>query len=295
LIVALHNSMPLHDELVRTEGSRAERLRLVWLRRLLRKTLRHCDGVIVFSQDLKQRVMAQADDLDGEPAVIYHGIEWGEAERQLKPDPAQLGRLGIRRPYLLCVSQCQRYKNLLRLLDAFASLLAEHPDLSLVLVGPLTDPTYWKEVEQAIARLGGGSRVTLIPGLARDELKAIYRAALAFVYPSLAENCPFAVLEALAFGLPIAASRISSLPEIGGEAAVYFDPYDPAEIAAVLNQLINRESLREELSRKAVARAKLFSWPESVRQTLRVFERVTEMNVEGSEESYRLSHPPTPE
>jgi glycosyltransferase involved in cell wall biosynthesis len=82
------------------------------------------------------------------------------------------------------------------------------------------------------------------------------------------------LLEALAMGVPIAAARMSALPEIAGDAAVYFDPYDPGEMAETMGRLIWDEKLRDELSRNAIARAESFSWGETACQTLQVFEQV---------------------
>jgi glycosyltransferase involved in cell wall biosynthesis len=94
------------------------------------------------------------------------------------------------------------------------------------------------------------------------------------MHPSLAETCSFPLLEAMAMGVPIAAARVSALPEIAGDAAVYFDPYDPGEIAEMMDRLIWDGKLRDELSCKAIERAESFSWSETARQTLQVFEQV---------------------
>lgn len=275
LVVALHNSMPLHDDLVRSETSWLRRTRLAMLKWLLGRTLRHCDGVIVFSEDLKGRVIASFDGLKCRPSVIYHGVDWGKAEQTAKPNLERLNRFGVRRPYLLYVSHFHRYKNMLCLLEAFAGLAVNHPPISLVIIGEVMDQSYWLEINETIKRLDLIEKVRLIPGCAREELKEFYRSALAFVYPSLAENCPFAVLEALAFGLPIIAARASSLPEIGGDAALYFDPHNPAELTAMLNKVVEGEELRATLSRKAAERAGYFSWQSSAEQTLRLFENLT--------------------
>jgi glycosyltransferase involved in cell wall biosynthesis len=276
LVVALHNSMPLQEELIAEESSPIRRWRLALLRRLIERSARRCDGMIVFSEDLKQRMVESFAHLKAEPAVIYHGIEWGAAERNLQPAAEQLAELGIRQPYLLYVSHFHRYKNALALVEGFALVLAEHPEVTLVLVGEPSDKAYWQEVQREAARLGIAESVQMIPGLSREDLKEVYRGALAFVYPSLAENCPFALLEAMACGLPVASALATSLPEIAREAAVYFDPHNPAEIAEVLSHLIGDPSLREELSQKAVRRAQGFSWERAAQQTLHAFEQVVE-------------------
>lgn len=273
LVLTVHNSMPLQEELIRDETSTMRRLRLILLRALTSQSLRSSDDVIVFSEDLKRRIISTFPRLKREPSVVYHGIEWGEKERSVPPDVRRLGELGIRAPYLLYVSHFHRYKNLLNLLEAFAALRRESPKLSLVLAGEAADPAYWGEVKGAITRLNLRTAVQHIGSHPREELANVYRGAVAFAYPSLAENCPFAVLEALALGVPIAAARASSLPEICGDAAILFDPHDPASMAGALGRLVQCEDLRAELSRKAVARAEAFSWPLAARQTLTVMEQ----------------------
>lgn len=272
-VLALHNSMPLRDELVADESSTLRRWRLASLRRLTHRALRVADASIVFSHDTKRRLVDCFDGLKCEPSVVYHGIDWSERERELaKSDGLQ--RFGITRPYLLYVSQFHRYKNVLRLLEAFAILRAKHPRLSLALVGATVDKAYWREVEAAMDRLRIRDRVKHVPDCPREQLPGLYRNAVAFTHPSLAETCSFPLLEALAMGVPIAAARMSALPEIAGDAAVYFDPYDPGGMAEAMDRLIWDEALRGELSRKAIARSESFSWSETARQTLRVFEQI---------------------
>ncbi len=273
-VIVLHNSMPLRDELIDDERSIFRRQRLVLLRRLFHRAFRQSDGVIVFSADTKRRVLECFNGLKREPAVIHHGVDWGERERELPVNLEDLHKFGIAKPYLLYISQFHRYKNVRRLLKGFALVAANHPHLSLVLVGDVADRTFWREIEIEIARLDIGDRVKHVGACPREQLIAIYRSAIAFVHPSLAETCSFPLLEALALGLPIAAARSSALPEIAGEAAAYFDPYNPREIADVLDRLICDEALRDDLSRKAVQRAKIFSWSDTAQQTLRVIEEV---------------------
>jgi glycosyltransferase involved in cell wall biosynthesis len=117
-------------------------------------------------------------------------------------------------------------------------------------------------------------RVTMIPGLKREQLKPLYRSAHGFIYPSLIENCPFAVLEALAYGLPIATSKFGALPEVAGEAAVYFNPYSVDEMAEAMERLVWDEILRGELSGLAIEQASKFTWEKTALQTLEVFEKV---------------------
>jgi glycosyltransferase involved in cell wall biosynthesis len=269
IVMALHNSMPLRRELFDQERSMLRRQRLVLLRRLMHKAIRRSDASIVFSEDTKRRLKENFGDLHREPHVVYHGIDWGAHERSRRPDALP----GLPSPYLLYVSQFHRYKNVLRLIEAFAVLLRTRPELSLVLVGELIDREYWREIEARVAELGIKDRIRHVPQCDRETLVGMYQNALIFVQPSLAETCSFPLLEAMAMGTPIAAAGESALPEMAADAAVYFDPYNVDEIATVLEQLIHDEALRKRLSRNGIARAEAFSWEETARKTLAIFEQ----------------------
>lgn len=274
LVLALHNSMPLRTELIAAECSTLRRWRLRLLRRLMGRAARRSAATIVFSHDTRQRVRTAFNIMDGSLAVVHHGIDWGAAERAQPLDETALRQLGLKPPYLLFVSQFHRYKNLSTLVAAFAQVRARYPDLQLALVGDQADAEYWREIETQILALGLTDCVVQVPGCAREQLQHVYRGALAFVHPSLAETCSFPLLEALALGVPVAAARMSALPEIAGEAALYFEPSDVAELATVLERLVVDEALRGELREKAIGRAAMFSWEVAARQTLDVLEVV---------------------
>lgn len=274
LVLALHNSMPLRSELIAAERSTLRRWRLRLLRRLMGRAARRSAATIVFSHDTRQRVRASFGILANTLAVVHHGIDWGAAERAQPLAEQALRQLGLTQPYLLFVSQFHRYKNLGTLVAAFAQVRARHPELQLALVGDQADAEYWREIAAQIAALGLTDSVVQVPGCGRAQLQHVYRGALAFVHPSLAETCSFPLLEALALGVPVAAARMSALPEIAGDAALYFEPYDVADLASVLERLVSDESLRGALREKAIERAQMFSWEAAARQTLEVLEVV---------------------
>jgi len=268
-VLALHNSMPLREELIAAERSAPRRWRLRLLRRLMRRALRRADSSIVFSEDTKRRLIESFGDPAGDVLVVYHGIDWGVRERGNNSP-----RIVMDGPYLLYVSQFHRYKNVERLVEAFAAIAGKHDQLLLALVGEAVDHGYWREVYALALAHGIADRIRHIAYCDREALIGIYRNALAFVHPSLAETCSFPLLEAMAMGLPIAAARESALPEMAADAAVYFDPYNAGAMAEVLDRLVWDESLRDKLRERAIARAAAFSWTETARKTMAVFERV---------------------
>ena len=147
-VIALHNCMSLDESLIAEERSPVRRWRLRMLRRQMRQSLQAADGSIAFSEDTRRRIRENFGELAHAPAVVHHAIDWGETERQSAASTDELQRVGINRPYLLYVSQFHRYKNVVRLLEAFARLAANHPQLQLVLVGSATDGEYWNEITE---------------------------------------------------------------------------------------------------------------------------------------------------
>jgi len=158
------------------------------------------------------------------------------------------------RPYLLHVGNAKPHKNRARLVAAFAaSRLA--PRLQLVLLGP-SQPD-----EVALARqLGVGESVVHAGDVPDAELPDFYRGAAAVVCPSLYEGFGLPALEAMACGTAVAAARATSLPEVAGDAAAYFDPLDVADIARVLVEVVTNEDVRRRLASDGIRRAAAFSW-----------------------------------
>lgn len=272
-VIALHNCMPLDETLIAEERSPVRRWRLQMLRRQMQHSLRAADGSIAFSEDTRRRILDNFGELAYAPAVVHHAIDWGETVRQsVVGADDELRCVGINQPYFLYVSQFHRYKNVVRLLEAFARLAANHSQLQLALVGSAADGEYWNEITETIQRLKLTEQVVALPAVPREQLVALYRNALGFVQPSLAETCSFPLLEALAMGVPTAAANSTAMPEMAGEAAIYFDPLNVDEMADAMERLVWDESLRGELSRKAIAQAAKFTWEETARQTLAVLE-----------------------
>ncbi|MFN0112721.1 MAG: glycosyltransferase family 4 protein [Blastocatellia bacterium] len=273
-VIALHNCMPLDEDLIAEERSPVRRWRLRMLRRQMRGALESSDGSIAFSEDTRRRIRENFGELRHAPAVVHHAVDWGEAERKAEVKLDELHLLGVAQPYLLCVSQFHRYKNVLRLIEAFARVAANHAQLQLVLVGAAADGDYWNEVVETIERLGLTQRIATIPAVPREQLIQLYRNALGFVQPSLAETFSFPLLEALALGVPSAVAATTAMPEIAGEAALCFDPRNVEEMAEAMERLVWDETLRGELGQKAIEQAAKFTWAETARRTLAVFDEV---------------------
>ncbi|WP_103035918.1 glycosyltransferase family 4 protein [Castellaniella caeni] len=175
------------------------------------------------------------------------------------------------RPYILYVGSRGGYKNFDRMLEAYRQSPRLHQNYDLVAFG---GGGFSPSEKSKIATLGFDDvQVRQVSG---DDavLGVYYKNASLFVYPSLYEGFGIPPLEAMAFGCPVACSNTSSIPEVVGNAASLFDPYDVASIADVMMSVIDDSVLQEELRRNGAARIQLFSWRRCARETLQVYQRI---------------------
>ncbi|MBP9591403.1 MAG: glycosyltransferase, partial [Steroidobacteraceae bacterium] len=159
------------------------------------------------------------------------------------------------------ISNFWRYKNFEVVVRAFAMLpQALRDSYRLLLVGYPYDKAYFDEIAALVAAQGVGSRVELIAGRPQRELARLYDDAHLFVFASLIENSPNIVLEAMSRGAPLVLSKSEPMPEFGGDAARYFDPKSPEDLAASLQALLGDPQALGAMRSASLARASLYSW-----------------------------------
>lgn len=236
-----------------------------WTHRVFRRTVTRLRAVITDSR-------STAQDLEDMLPKLPPSVE----TIPLAPRPAFRPANPPQQPfpfdYFLAVGTLEPRKNLPMLLRAYRKAAATAPDLpKLVIAGKLG----WKnaEFEAMLADARLRERVHLAGYVSDAELLALFQGAIAFVYPSLYEGFGLPVLEAMACGTPVIASSRSSLPEVGGEAALYVDPTDEAEWSATLLR-VQDPGVRATLSRSGIAQAARFNWTETARRTLAVYHAV---------------------
>jgi glycosyltransferase involved in cell wall biosynthesis len=198
--------------------------------------------------------------------VIYPGVN----ESYFDAQPSQSSR--FQRPYVLFVGTIEPRKNVDLLLDAYSQLRdSTRHEFDLVIAGP----TGWKS-EKTLARLkddsGGVRYLGYVP---QCEMPALVAGATVLAYPSLYEGFGLPVAEAMACGVPVITSAVSSLPEVACDAALFVDPRSVGEMRDALDRLLSSPRLRQELAEKGTARArKLYRWSICAQRSLKFFERV---------------------
>ena len=187
------------------------------------------------------------------------------------PEQELRGRLGLgARPVLLSLSAKRPHKNLAGLIDALALIEAQRRPV-LVLPGYATP--HEAELRRRAAASGVAQDVRFLGWTSAADVEGLFALSAAFAYPSFYEGFGLPVLEAMARGVPVACSDRASLPEVGGEAALYFDPSDPAAIAAAVERLLGDAGEVERLRAAGRAQAARFTWDRTAELTLAAYER----------------------
>jgi glycosyltransferase involved in cell wall biosynthesis len=239
-----------------------------WLYRAgVRAAVRRADAIITPSrstaEDLVSRTAAKPDRIHVVPLAA--ALDLGDADVG-----ATLARLKVPGPYVLFVGTLEPRKNLVRLVRAYRRVAASGLPHALVLAGGMG--WHGSELLRELA-LAGAGEIVLTGELSRAELDALYRGATCFAYPSLYEGFGLPVLEAMARGIPVVTSAGSSLPEVTGDDAVAVDPRSVADIADAIRRVLSDSALAADLAARGHRRASTFSWEETARRTLQVYEK----------------------
>ncbi len=191
--------------------------------------------------------------------------------------------------FVLYLASNKPHKNLLRLVEAWRLVreaLGDAHTPTLVIAGH-TDPRY-PDASQRARSLGLQGHVRFLGSVSDAVAAALYSTCRLFVFPSLYEGFGLTPLEAMACGAPVACSRTSSLPEVVGDAAILFNPYDVGDIAAACLRLLTDDALRAQMRERSLQRAALFRWEDTARQTLEVYREISSC---GSFTSTKITSP----
>jgi glycosyltransferase involved in cell wall biosynthesis len=245
----------LHDLNHLCVSDNSSAMKRAYYRHIIRPACHRAECVLTVSEYSKQEIAAWAKVKEEKIVNVGNGVGPPFSAIGPKYEPGY--------PYLLYVGSRKPHKNLFRLLQAY-SLSHLQKDVRLLVSG---QPD--QGIVGEINRLGLEGDVCFHDWSADGELSDAYRGAIAFVFPSLYEGFGLPPLEAMACGVPVLTSRVCSLPEVVGAAAILVDPLDVEEIAAGLRRLVDDSELRALLRERGLIRSKGFSWEETARRTSR--------------------------
>jgi glycosyltransferase involved in cell wall biosynthesis len=220
-----------------------------WRDRAFRESCRLADRLICISEFTRQTVLANSDLAPNRVITVHHRLS-NRLRRQDRLKMANvLDRLGLfGNDFLLYPTVTfWPHKNHRVLFTAFEIFHARHPELALKLICTGKPDTHMEDLQKEISRLGLEGRIVLPGLLSDDELAALFQSCRAMIFPSLFEGFGMPVLEAMAFGKPVLCSNVTSLPEVAGDAALYFDPREPQEIVNSIERVMSESSVATDL------------------------------------------------
>jgi len=241
---------------------------VIWL------AVKRAQKIITVSNYVKKDIVNTFNIDPDKVAVTYEGAPTRSLKVKVQNSKLVLERYKINRPYFLYVGNAYPHKNLEKLIEALGILIEKYgQDLRLVLVGE--DDYFYhrlKKVILPILQSMGKMNNIIFAGFVDDEnLSVLYQSAELYVFPSLCEGFGLPPLEAMACGLPVVCSGATCLPEILGEAALYFDAKDPEDMAKRIDQALIDEGLRQNLISRGYEQIKKYSWQRMAQETLRIY------------------------
>jgi glycosyltransferase involved in cell wall biosynthesis len=194
-----------------------------------------------------------------EPVIVHHGV-----------DAAFVPGTAPREDFLLAVGDLYVQKNLHGLLEALPLVRVRRRSIRLGIAGEAIDGDYAARLSRLVAERGLGDCVEFLGRRTKDELITLYQRCAIFVFPSTEESFGMPLVEAMACGAPVVASRSAATPEIAGDAALLCDAESPESLADAILAVLDDANLRTDLQRRALDRARDFSWQECARKTAAV-------------------------
>jgi glycosyltransferase involved in cell wall biosynthesis len=240
------------------------------------RSVRNAKSIITISLSTKNDIIKEYHVPEEKVVVVYPGIKPTSYHhpQSCTMDTLQ-SKYQISKNFILFVGTIQPRKNIARLIEAFAKTLTQEkmpPDLQLVIVGK--KGWLYEDIIKKPKELGIEEKVKFLDFVTDDELTVFYKNAICYVLPSLYEGFGLPVLEAMQHNCPVITSNVSSLPEAGGDAALYVNPEDVSDIADKMNMLIINKQLRQELIEKGKKQITKFSWEKTAKETLKILEAV---------------------
>ena len=250
------------------------RLAHAYARTMFWTAVRRASRILTDSEASKNDILRFFDVPASKITVIYAAVDDRFFE---EPPEAEIARVRERYRlhdrFVMYSGNVLPHKNVERLIDAFALLRGDGlDDIKLVISG--NDASRYSSLRRAVHRHNLHPHVRFLGYQSESVLVALYRLADVFVFPSLYEGFGLPPLEAMASGTPVVVSNVSSLPEVVGDGAVLVNPYEPRAIADGIHKALGDAALRERLRARGLARARSFSWPESVKRIHAIYQQI---------------------
>lgn len=236
--------------------------------RVLHRAVEKSKTIVAVSEATKVSILSHFKVNADKIEMIHEGVT--PLHHSITP-PLHHSTTPVTPPYFLYVGSAYPHKNLESLLHAFAFFTDAYPDAKLVLVGK--NDKFYDDLQKEVKEIGiPDGRVVFTGFVPDDQLASLYENASLYIYPSRFEGFGLPPLEAMLHGTPVASSSRGPLPEVLGDAAIYFDPDDIEQMVSVMEQALTNETLRKDLRRKGSEQVKKYSWKTMAEKTMKVYE-----------------------
>lgn len=246
---------------------------------VIKKAAQNSQKILTVSEFAKKQMVKKFSLNSSKVVVTYNGID-EKFKKITNPRTLQkASEYKLNKPYYLYVGQWRSHKNLIVLVQAFAELMRKglKGKVELVFAGKV-DKKY-PELTAEVEKLGLEKDVRFTGFIEDEDLPIIYNSALAFVFPSLSEGFGLPALEAQACATPVISSDRTSLPEVLGDGAVYFNALSVQDLTKKMISVLQDEKLREGLIDKGLLNAKRFTWKQTAEKTLEVYREILYKNI----------------
>jgi glycosyltransferase involved in cell wall biosynthesis len=259
----------IHDLNYHAFGSEMSPVRKNALALFVANSARSAQSIITVSTFSQKELQIHLGVPRDKTTVIYEASRFDASDRSPQVTEHLTAMYRIRRPYIIVFGGASANKNLPTLLSAYSSLSAELPH-SLVLVGHLP-----RGVDTSMYQCGTAADRVVFTGYVPDEhVPGLLSGAELLVFPSWYEGFGLPIVEAQQLGVAVASSNAASLPEVAGNGALYFDPWSIDDMTDKIRRCLVDSDLRSRLIHRGYENSRRFSWNETARETIRVYERV---------------------
>jgi len=269
-VVTIHDLIHQHFQMRRTTmlNPLFYRIKQLGYQKIFRNAVKKSKKILVPSNYVKELLISEWKVNADKVEVTYEAVDdkiLTIVNIMNHKDDVVLKKFKINTPYMFYVGNAHPHKNVEGLIKVFLTIKKNHPDLELVVAGH--DHYFWQRIKKEFQH-----KDIVYTGYVSDkELVGLYKNARCFIMPSFEEGFGIPLLEAFACSCPVVSSNAGSLPEVGGDACLYFDPKDSSDMVEKISRVLDDENLRQQLTEKGLKRVKLFSWQELAKKTLEVY------------------------
>lgn len=258
-VVTIHDLIHQHFSMQRatTHGSLVYKIKQFGYKKVFKNAIKKSQKILVPSDYVKKQLIndyqINSDKIVITPEAVDSNLSQIKTVKKTGP------------PYIFYVGNAHPHKNVEGLIKAYLELKKKYRTLKLVLAGG--EHYFWQKIQREFP----DKDIIYTGHISDEELVGLYKNAACFVMPSFEEGFGIPILEAFALSCPVVSSNAGSLPEVGGPAALYFDPASPHDMTQKISQVLDDEKLRQDLIKKGLKRVNLFSWKKLAEQTLEVY------------------------